>query len=211
MNSSFPKKYRLFALIGLLVFGFVTEAGAEPKEPTLLVEGFQSDLIAIMKQAEAGATVEQRYNNLLPTIAKVFHIPLMTRIVTGPFWDKATPDERRRLIDEFRKLNVTTLAFMLDGYSGETFQTLKQEPGPQGTQLVKTRITTGSGKSHDLSYVVHRFNGRPWIIDVIVDAGISELTTRRSEYNTLLKSGGFEGLITALTDKIKMLKAAKPS
>ena len=42
-------------------------------------------------------------------------------------------------------------------------------------------------------------------IDVIVDNGISELKVRVSEYDSILKEGGAEALITTLEKKSKQL------
>ncbi|MEK9723668.1 MAG: ABC transporter substrate-binding protein, partial [Rhodospirillaceae bacterium] len=58
-----------------------------------------------------------------------------------------------------------------------------------------------------LTYVTREVQGAWRIIDVLVDAGISELAVRRSEYRLILKTDGIDGLITVLGDKASALRS----
>ena len=56
--------------------------------------------------------------------------------------------------------------------------------------------------------VRHRRNGEAWLIsDIYLDGAISEVATRRSEFATILKSHGIDGLIAALNRKADILTA----
>ena len=57
----------------------------------------------------------------------------------------------------------------------------------------------------DITYVTHKIKGEWRIIDVLLDAGISELAVRRSEYRRVLKTGGVDGLIETLNRKADQL------
>jgi len=51
-----------------------------------------------------------------------------------------------------------------------------------------------------------RRNGESWLIsDIYLDGAISEVATRRSEFATILKNDGIDGLIAALSRKADML------
>ena len=48
--------------------------------------------------------------------------------------------------------------------------------------------------------------GDGWLIaDIYLDSAISEVATRRSEFATILRNEGFDGLIAALNRKADML------
>ena len=48
--------------------------------------------------------------------------------------------------------------------------------------------------------------GEGWLIsDIYLDSAISEVATRRSEFATILRTEGFDGLIAALNRKADML------
>ena len=103
------------------------------------------------------------------------------------------------------RLSISTYASQFDGYSGQSFETQGQKPGPQKTVLVKTRIIDPGSDPIDLTYVTREIKGRWRIIDVLLDTGISELAVRRSEYSRILKTRGVDGLIDALNSKATQL------
>jgi len=51
-----------------------------------------------------------------------------------------------------------------------------------------------------------RRNGDSWLIsDIYLDGAISEVATRRSEFATILRNDGIDGLIMALNRKVDLL------
>ena len=183
-------------------------AGAEQGKPSALVQAFQSDLLEVMKQGkELG--VAGRYARLAPMIERSFHLTLMIATSSSPYWHKATPEQRRRLVEAYKRMSGSVLATYFDDYGGETFETVREREGPQRTVLVDTRVVRPDDDPVNISYVLIRLGERWWIIDVIVGGGISEVAVRRSEYQKLLAEGGIERLISTLDDKADKLLAGK--
>ncbi len=181
-------------------------AGAAEVEPRVLVERFQGNLLAVMKEAETlGA--KGRYDRLLSSIEETFYLPLMIRIASGPYWKGANQTQRSRLISAFRRMSVSRVATLFDAYAGETFEAIGEKSGPQNTLLVKTRIVIPDKPSVNLTYVAKTFKERWRLIDVIVGDGISELSVRRSEYRRVLQIEGVDGLIATLNKKADELIA----
>lgn len=194
---------RLFNFKRLVFFAFLLAAmpaNAAQTTPGGLVEKLQAKLIEVMKEAES-LSVSARYDRLLPTIEEVFYVPLMARVAASSSWKDASAAQRAGLAMAFRRMSASTLATMLNGYGGESFERIGERPGPQKTLLVETRIIIPKKKPHDLTYVARKFKDRWYIIDVVVDKGISELSVRRSEYRRVLKKGGIDGLIKTLNTK----------
>ena len=200
--SSFVPK--VLAVLFFLVAA--VPAGAAEAEPRVLVERFQGNLLAVMKEAETlGA--KGRYDRLLSSIEETFYLPLMIRIASGPYWKGANQTQRSRLISAFRRMSVSRVATLFDAYAGETFEAIGEKPGPQNTLLVKTRIVIPDKPSVNLTYVAKTIKERWRLIDVIVDDGISELSVRRSEYRRVLQIEGVDGLIATLNKKADELIA----
>ena len=200
--SSFVPK--VLAVLFFLVAA--VPAGAAEVEPRVLVERFQGNLLAVMKEAETlGA--KGRYDRLLSSIEETFYLPLMIRIASGPYWKGANQTQRSRLISAFRRMSVSRVATLFDAYAGETFEAIGEKPGPQNTLLVKTRIVIPDKSSVNLTYVAKTIKERWRLIDVIVDDGISELSVRRSEYRRVLQIEGVDGLIATLNKKADELIA----
>ena len=91
---------------------FTEPAGAAPSD---VVKQFQSNLLAVMKEANT-TNVRQRFDRLTPTVRQSFHLPLMTQIAAGSYWNKATPTERGNLVSAFRRMSISTLAYTLASY-----------------------------------------------------------------------------------------------
>jgi len=165
---------------------------------------FQNALIELMKKADS-LSVSQRYDLLEPAVTNAFHIRLMSQIATGMYWAEATHTEQQNLTKAFKRMSVSTLATLFDGYSGEYFRHIGEKPGPQKTQLVITEIVKSDKSTVNISYITRNFKEGWKIIDVIVDAGISELKVRRSEYHQILKTSGITSLIQVLNNKADQL------
>ena len=61
------------------------------------------------------------------------------------------------------------------------------------------------GEPVKVDYMMRR-NGDSWLIsDISLDGAISEVATRRSEFATILRNDGIDGLIAALNRKADIL------
>ena len=190
----------------LFVLVAAVPAGAAEVGPRVLVERFQGNLLAVMKEADT-LGVKGRYDRLVVSIENTFYLPLMIRIAAGPYWKGANQTQRSRLISPFRRMSVSKVATLFDAYAGATFEAIGEKPGPQNTLLVKTRIVIPDKPSVNLTYVAKTIKERWRLIDVIVGDGISELSVRRSEYRRVLQNEGIDGLIAILNKKADELIA----
>jgi phospholipid transport system substrate-binding protein len=197
----------LLLLTGLLANSPAHASGSpnsEPESARHLVDGFHASLLTVMKQAKK-MTVLARYRVLEPEINKRFDLRLMIALASGKHWRSADKNSRKRLTEAFRKFSTATYASRFSGYSGQSFQTLKVSAGPRKTELVGTEIRRPDDKPVALTYVTRKASKGWRIIDVLVDNGISELAVRRSEYRSVLKSGGVSGLIQLLDQNTEKL------
>jgi phospholipid transport system substrate-binding protein len=193
----------------VVVFAAVLVAATVRAEsgPVAVIEGLQETLLDVMKRAkELG--VEGRYQVLEPRIEETFDLERMIRVAAGSQWTKASPEERVRLLDAFTRLTVSTYASRFDGYSGESFETLGERPGPRDTVLVDTRIVRSDGPPVALNYVLEQKGDRWQVIDILLDGKASELAMRRSEYRNL-GGGKAAGLAEKLNAKADELLAGR--
>jgi len=205
-----------FVLNGILLassFGlsWVAPTSAYSEDsPQAIVAQFQHALVDVMKEAKA-LGVRGRFERLNPIVDRAFHIPLMTQIASAGAWSEASDDKRREMVNAFRRMNISTLATLFDGYSGQTFQIVGEREGPQNTRIVETLLIKSDKSTNELAYIARQFSSRWYLIDVVVDRGISEITVRRSEYSRILKDQGIDGLISTLNGKAdELLAAPKP-
>ena len=70
---------------------------------------------------------------------------------------------------------------------------------------MRSVLLKAQGGSVALNYLVHPIGGDWKAIDVYLSGTISELATRRSEFGTLLRSGGPKVLIDSLRQRADKL------
>ena len=201
--------HRRFFALGLVplltaMVVIAPSAGWAQSSPSDIVTAFHESLLGVMKEAKT-LGVKGRFEKLASPLKQNFHFRLMTQVAAGSYWRKSGPAQIDRLVDAFARLSISTYASRFDGYSGQSFETEGEKPGPQKTILVKTRIIDPGSDPVDLTYVTRKIKGEWRIIDVLLDVGISELAVRRSEYRRVLKIGGIEGLIETLNRKADQL------
>jgi phospholipid transport system substrate-binding protein len=190
--------------VGLLVQG--AEAASVPQEP---VRNFYGVLQSTMQQGrvlgESG-----RYAKLAPVVNRTFDIPYMTRLAIGPAWDSLSPDQQQKLIGAFAHYVAATYADRFDSYSGEQLQVTGERPF-RDDFMVQTRIVKSNGEATRLDYLMRRDSGAWQIADVYLDGTISQLAVHRSEFHSILRREGIDGLVSALNRKVDLLKSVARS
>ncbi len=201
-----PRRTIVSSLAAFLIFVFSALPAAAEESPSTVINEFHQDLLMVMKEAKA-LGIQGRYNYLAGSMDQAFDMRRMVRIAAGGFWRKANPEQRKTLVVAFTRMSITTYADQFDSFSGQAFETLGERPGPQKTVLVATRILRPGDSPANLTYVMKKVKGRWRIADVLLDNSISQLAVRRSEYRSVLKSRGVDGLITVLNNKSDRLIA----
>jgi len=144
---------------------------------------------------------EGRRKHMEPVVAQSFDMPIITYLSTKYIWKKFDKKQRQRLIHAVERLSVATYAARFNGYSGEQFRVLSEEPATEDSVFVNTNLIKADGDVIVLKYLLHKSNIEWRIIDVYYLGTFSELATRRSEYLTVFQRDGFEGLLSELEKK----------
>ncbi len=182
-----------------------TAALAEPADtPESVVETLHDLLLSVMKRASRIGPRE-RYDILLPELNAIFDYPRMCRVIVGSAWGAAAEQDREGLVAAFSAMSAATYASRFKAFDHERFEIQGTRPGPRDLVLVDTRIVLSDGTAVAITYVLRKQESRWWIVDVLLDRGISELAVRRSEYNAILKESGILGLTATLREKSESL------
>ena len=153
--------------------------------------------------AQLGA--QGRYARLTPSIRQNFDIPFMTRLAVGPEWNSLTPAQQGDVTQAFERYVAAVYAERFHKYDGEQLKVTGEEASPAGT-VILSQIVPSDGDAVHINYLMRQNGGGAWqIADVYLNGTISELATRRSEFGSILKTGGINGLIQALNSKAAAL------
>jgi phospholipid transport system substrate-binding protein len=183
-----------------LLFG--PAALAAPGDPAAArVDAFDNSLLATMK---SGGGVQERARKLTPAVDAAFDIPTMTRFAVGLKWAQMTPAQQKALIDAFTRLSVASYAHNFDKYGGERFEIDPNVQARGADKIVQVKLIPPHDKPVNLIYRMRQTPEGWKIIDVYYD-GVSQLTTRRSDFAQPVASGGADGLLghlNTLTEKL---------
>ena len=192
---------RILAFIFVAMLGLASPALAAESPARALVASLNDALLDIMMAADV-LGFEGRRDYIAPVMEESYDMALIARASTGRYWRQATEDQKRRMVDAITRLSITTYASRFDGFSGEQFRILSEEPAPRGTVLVKTVIIKGNGEPVPINYLLREKGGVWRIVDVYLDGVYSEIALKRSDYAAILKSAGFDGLFAEIEKKI---------
>ena len=182
---------------------FAASAAALAVNPQDNVRGFYDTLLTTMRY---GPTLGQsgRYARVAPVVDRLFDVPAMTRLAVGPTWATLSPAQQRQLVDAFRHYIAATYADRFDSYSGQQLQVTGERPY-NGDVIVQTKIVKSDGDITDLDYLMRQNQGSWQISDVYLDGTISQVAIQRSEFHSILRREGVDGLVAVLNRKVDLL------
>ena len=124
-----------------------------------------------------------------------------TRLAVGRAWAQATPEQRKKLVEEFRRMLVRTYSNAISAYEGQTMQVLPVRMKPGDTEVtVHNRYIRAGGTPLPVDYQMHKTDQGWKIYDITVE-GVSLVLTYRSEFDAVVKQQGIDGLIKRLEEK----------
>ena len=208
MKTREPKmtKTRSLASAALVaVLAALTPLRAQEVPPDQLVKTVTLevvDLIAKDKEIQSGNRAK-----LIGLIdAKVlphFNFTAMTALALGQSWNKATPEQKKRLTEEFRTLLVRTYASALAAYSEQKFDFRPLRAKPTDTDVtVQVRVLQAGAQPVPIDYSMEKTAGGWKVYDVMV-GGVSLVANYRTEFNNVVRQSGIDGLVKDLHAKNK--------
>ena len=124
-----------------------------------------------------------------------------TRLAVGRAWAQATPEQRKKLVEEFRRMLVRTYSNAISAYEGQTMKVLPVRMKPGDTEVtVHNQYIRAGGTPLPVDYQMHKTDQGWKIYDITVE-GVSLVLTYRSEFDSVVKQSGIDGLIKRLEEK----------
>ena len=192
-----------------MAMGLITPGWAAASNPEDAVRSLYNVLLGNMQQGRALGE-GGRYARLAPVVDRIFDLPLMTRLAVGPAWETLPPAQQRQLQAAFAHYVTATYADQFDSYSGQQLQVTGERPTGNNI-MVQTKIVKSNGETTKLDYLMRPDQGSWKISDVYLDGTISQLAVHRSEFYSILRREGVDGLVTALNRKTDLLQSVARS
>ncbi len=192
---------KLFAVLGFSLFA--SASPAQEASPEQLVQKITDEVLQAVKtdkQLAAGdkqKAVKLAEEKVLPYI----DFEEATRLAVGRAWAKATPEQKKRIVTEFRNMLVRTYSNAIGGYEGQTLKVLpsRGKQDPQDT-TVRTQFVRAGAPPLPIDFQMRKVDSTWKVYDIAVE-GVSLVLTYRSEFDAVVKQDGIDGLIKRLAQK----------
>jgi phospholipid transport system substrate-binding protein len=195
----------LFSASALLA---VAPTRAQEAPPDQLVKNVTTEVVdLITKDKEIQAGDRGKLIQLID--AKVlphFNFTAMTALALGQSWNKATPEQKKRLTEEFRTLLVRTYASALAAYSEQKLEFRPLRAKPTDTDVtVQVRVLQPGAQPVPIDYSMEKTASGWKVYDVMV-GGVSLVANYRTEFNNVVRESGIDGLVKNLAAKNRRLQ-----
>jgi phospholipid transport system substrate-binding protein len=126
----------------------------------------------------------------------------MTASAVGRNWRSATPEQQKRLQEEFKTLLVRSYAGALTQVKDQTVQLRPMRANPGDTEVVVRTEIKGKGEPVQLDYRLEK-SGEAWKIYDVNVVGVWLVEQYRTSFNQEISAGGIDGLIAKLAERNK--------
>jgi phospholipid transport system substrate-binding protein len=182
-------------------------AYAEDEAPDVLIKRLSSDVLETIKNdkamragdtAKVVALVDSR---IMPNV----NFQRMTASAVGPAWRQASPEQQKRLQEEFKILLVRTYAGALAQVTDQTVNMKPLRAAAEDKEVLVRSEIKGSGESIQLDYRLEKTPGQGagWRIYNLNVLGVWLVETYRSQFAQEINAKGVDGLIATLTERNK--------
>jgi phospholipid transport system substrate-binding protein len=198
---------RAAAMFGLRIAAALLVLVAVPalaqEAPDALVKRVSQEALSIIKsdpKVQAGDQAHIR-DLIEAKIAPHFDMDRMTALAAGRAYRQATPEQKKRLADEFKSLLIRTYSNALNQYRDQTLDYEPLRAAPDATEVtVRTKVVRPGQTPVSIDYSMEKTPSGWKAYDVIV-GGVSLVTNYRDEFTQQVREGGIDGLIRTLATK----------
>ncbi len=223
MNQKTPRpvlaSWLLSSLLGLGVGGWVAPAVAQPaataaaaqsQSPDAFIKAITDEVFATVKsdkgiqQGDLRRVQAMVDSKIMPNV----NLQRMTASSVGRAWRQATPEQRKRLQDEFKSLLIYTYAGAAAQIKDQTIEYKPMRSRPEDTEVVVRTLVRNKGETIQLDYRLEMDDGGWKIYDVNV-LGAWLVQTYQSSFAQEVNASGIDGLIAKLVERNKQLASKK--
>ena len=196
--------------LALMASGFFAMSGAAAAvddTPDAFIKRVSTDILDTIKADKSilsgdtnkiGVLVDQR---VMPHL----NFQRMTASAVGPGWRQATPEQQKRLQDEFKTLLVRTYSGALSQVSDQTIVVKPLRAAPDDKEVIVRTEVRGKGEPIQLDYRVEKAPGDAsgWRIYNLNVMGVWLVDNYRSQFAQEINAKGVDGLIASLAERNK--------
>ncbi|HXD08047.1 MAG TPA: ABC transporter substrate-binding protein [Burkholderiaceae bacterium] len=197
------------AFAGAALMAAVPALAADASAPDKLVKEMSTEVLDAAKADKSIQSGDPRRilsivdQKILPHV----NFQRMTASAVGRYWRQATPEQQKRLQEEFKTLLVRTYAGALTQVRDQTVELRPMRSKADDTEVVVRTEIRGKGDPVQLDYRLEKAGDEWRIYDVNV-LGVWLVENYRNSFAQEISANGIDGLIAKLAERNKSAGAA---
>jgi phospholipid transport system substrate-binding protein len=206
MQRRFWSRWFLLACVSSVSLAGLSAYAAE-EAPDVMIKRLSTDVLDNIKtdkniqSGDLSRIITLVDGKIMPNV----NFQRMTASAVGPAWRQATPEQQKRLQDEFKILLVRTYAGALSQVSDQTIAVKPMRAAADDKEVVVRTEIKGQGDPIQMDYRLEKTPGQGsgWKIYNLNVLGVWLVETYRSQFAQEINSKGIDGLIVTLADRNK--------
>jgi phospholipid transport system substrate-binding protein len=204
----FTKNIARSLLLSLSVLLGAASAAHAETSPDALIKQVSTDVLDAVKADKSIQAGDVQKVVALVDVKVMPHVNFqrMTASAVGRYWRQATPEQQKRLQEEFKTLLVRTYSGALAQVKDQTVALKPMRSTPQDTEVVVRTEVRGKGDPVQLDYRLEK-SGDAWKIYDVNVVGVWLVENYRNSFAQEIGASGIDGLIAKLAERNKAAAA----
>lgn len=188
----------------LALLGAPVQAQTNPEGPDQLIKRLSTEVLDTIKADKdvQGGDVRKIVGFVDSRIMPHVNFTRMTAAAVGRNWRQATPEQQKRLQEEFKTMLLRTYAGALSQIKDQTVSVKPLRANPADTEVVVRSEVVGRGDPIQLDYRLEKGPSGWRIYDLNV-LGVWLVETYRAQFAQEISARGIDGLIASLAERNK--------
>nr|WP_226986141.1 ABC transporter substrate-binding protein [Ramlibacter tataouinensis] len=190
-----------------LCAGAILPAHAADEAPDVMIKRLSEETLGAIKSdpsvrsGDINKVMALVDSKIMPNV----NFQRMTASAVGPAWRQATPEQQKRLQDEFKTLLVRTYSGALSQVNDQSITVKPLRASPEDKEVVVRTEVRGRGDPIQLEYRLEKTpgEGAGWKIYNLNVLGVWLVETYRSQFAQEINAKGVDGLIATLAERNK--------
>jgi phospholipid transport system substrate-binding protein len=178
-----------------------------PEAPDVLIKRLSTEVLESIKTdkgiqgGDTSKVIALVDNKIMPNV----NFARMTASAVGRSWRQATPEQQKRLQEEFKILLVRTYSGALSEVRDQTISMKPLRSAPEDTEVIVRSEVKGRGDPIQLDYRMEKA-ATGWKIYDLNVLGIWLVETYRAQFAQEISASGVDGLVAKLAERNKNAK-----
>ena len=199
---------RMFSALAMVAAGALSFAGAAraaDEAADAFIKRVSSDILEAIK---ADKSIHNGDVNKIITLVDQRVMPnvnflRMTASAVGPGWRQATPEQQKRLQEEFKVLLVRTYSGALGQVSDQTIVVKPLRAAADDKEVLVRTEVRGKGDPIQLDYRVEKTADGSWKVYNMNVMGIWLVENYKTQFAQEINAKGVDGLVVSLAERNK--------